>query len=126
MHDISPKAVIDLVQTERLTLLDKFNNKEVEKISTNHLILLSDLANTALAQEKNQIDNESNNTNKAILDVVGKVLSGSSNPFLGDGVNQSQISKDLELPEIDIIDGQQSTELINYSYSDGEISQVEE
>lgn len=108
--DISPDAILSEVQTQRLKALKSLRTPDKDT-----MMLMRDMATTAVAQKRIDTDKESAAGQNEAAMAMANALKGISNPFdrskeIEDGyvVEASFKAAEIELPAIEIVPGETS------------------
>lgn len=113
--DISPNAVLKVVQEKRMRML-----LDVEKIEKDKRYLMNELAETAVAVLKIETDKEiATDEKEAALATAKAISSITFNPYHKDFIKDRESAViDPEIPKVETLPGETSRDLETFEYSD--------
>jgi ATP-dependent exoDNAse (exonuclease V) alpha subunit len=110
-YDVNPASIIKLVQEKRLKLL--LEDIEVDK---DRLLLMRDLANTALKENQIMVEEGGVKAQKELAEALANLVTQSrTNPFQQEGGQPKQVALE-ELPEFEISDDECAIEAEPLNY----------
>ncbi len=110
--NIAPDHVIKTVQEARLRLLTNPDDPSGER-----LMLLRDLAKTAVDQTRLQLEEEGLKAENEMACIMATLIQKSSNPFVAANAVERVIEAE-KLPEIEPVEGEMDREMSTLRYED--------
>ena len=111
--DTNPEVVINKVQTLRLNALSQ------PDLTKEHLMLLRDLAKTAMDQTRISSMDDNAKAELELANNLAKLLQGSNNPFQSNEIVDvvPEVTMD-ELPDVKTVPGEMDTTLSTLTYEE--------